>query len=160
MASRPTARKSTLQRFAWLAGNWAGTNTLWLDPAGPPQPSDSVMIVGTKGKGRFVTFTYTWADESEPQDGLIVFSFEEDRNVISAHWLDSFHTGNKVIPFEGGAESGGAVLVRGTYQAPPGPDWGWTIRIEPGTDSFRIVMHNVSPDGREDLAVEAVYQRS
>ena len=159
METKRTARKSTLQRFAWLAGNWAGPNKLWRDPEEPPQVSDSVMVVGTKGKGRFVTLTYTWATEDEPQDGLIVFAFDDERNVITAHWLDSFHTGNKVIPFEGGAEPGGGVLVRGTYEAPPGPDWGWTIRVEPGDDTFRVVMHNIWPNGREDLAVEAVYAK-
>ncbi len=160
MERKPTARKSTLQRFAWLAGNWAGTNQLWLDPEGPGRESHSIMVVGTKGKGRFVTFTYTWANEDEPQDGLVVFAFDDDRNVITAHWLDSFHTGNKVIQFEGGAEPGGAVLVRGTYKVPPGPDWGWTIRVEPGDDAFRILMHNVWPEGREDRAVEAIYKRA
>jgi hypothetical protein len=160
MDAKPTARKSALQRFAWLAGQWAGTNKLWLDPEDPARVSESIMIVGTKGKGRFVTFTYTWANLEEPQDGLIVFAFDDDRNVITAHWLDSFHTGDKVMPFEGGAEQGGAVLVRGSYAVPPGPEWGWTIRIEPGDDTFRIVMHNIWPNGREDLAVEATYTRT
>lgn len=153
-------RKSTLSRFSWLAGNWAGTNRLWLDPEEPARDSESIMVVGTKGKGRFVTFTYTWANGEEPQDGLLVFAFDEERNAITAHWLDSFHTGDKVMAFEGGAVEGGAVLVRGTYAAPPGPDWGWTIRVEPGDDSFRIVMHNIWPEGREELAVEAQYART
>jgi len=151
--------KGTLQRFAWLAGNWAGTNKLWLDPTQPAQESESVMVVGTKGKGRFVTFTYTWATD-EPQDGLLVFSFDDAKNVITAHWLDSFHTGEKVMPFEGRAEPGGTVLVRGSYEAPSGPPWGWTIRVEPGDDAFSIVMHNISPEGEEFLAVQAEYTRA
>ena len=153
-----TTRRSTLQRFAWLAGNWAGTNKLWLDPAKPAQESESVMVVGTKGKGRFVTFTYTWATD-EPQDGLLVFAFDEEKNIITAHWLDSFHTGGKVMAFEGGAEQGGSVLVRGSYDAPSGPPWGWTIGVEPDDGTFRIVMHNVSPEGERFLAVEAHYRR-
>jgi hypothetical protein len=48
-------------------------------------------------------------------------------------------------------QQGGAVLVRGSYGVPPGPDWGWTIRV---------VMHNIWPNGREDLAVEATYTRT
>jgi len=152
-------RRSTLQRFTWLAGNWAGTNKLWLDPEQPAQECESILVVGTKGKGRFVTFTYTWATADEPQDGLLVFAFDDQKNAITAHWLDSFHTGEKVIPFEGGATAGGAVLVRGSYKAPSGPDWGWTIRVEPGDDTLRIVMHNVSPNGEEALAVEATYRK-
>ena len=45
-SNRPT-RKNTLSRFAWLAGNWSGTNTLWLDPEKPAHESESIMVVGT-----------------------------------------------------------------------------------------------------------------
>jgi len=46
---------------------------------------------------------------------------------------------------------------RGSYAAPPGPDWGWRTVIEiPDDDSFRMVMYNVSPEGKEELAVNAV----
>ncbi len=143
-----------------LVGSWAGPNVLWVDPRLPERRSDSVMVVGTKGNGRFVTFTYTWADDDSPHDGLIVFGFDDDRQVVTAHWFDSWHTGNKVMQFEGAAEAGGAVLVRGTYPAPTGPDWGWAIRIEPGNDAFQMIMHNVSPEGEEALAVDARYART
>jgi hypothetical protein len=57
-----------------------------------------------------------------------------------------------------GAE--GIVSVKGSYAAPSGPDWGWQIDIEPQTaDAFRISMHNLSPDGKAELAVEAAYTR-
>jgi len=143
-----------------LAGSWAGPSKLWVDPRLPERASDSVMIVGTKGNGRFVTFTYTWADDGEPHDGLIVFGFDDERGAITAHWFDSWHTGNKVMQFEGTAETGGTVVVRGTYVAPAGPDWGWTIRVEPGDDAFQLIMHNITPDGDEALAVEARYERA
>jgi hypothetical protein len=53
--------------------------------------------------------------------------------------------------------------VRGTYAAPPGPDWGWRIDVTPDGDKLRIEMHNVWPEeqgGKEELAVEAVYGRA
>ncbi len=80
--------------------------------------------------------------------------------MITAHWLDSFHTDGKVMAFEGSAEPGGAVVVHGSYDAPSGPPWGWTIRVESGGDTFRIVMHNVSPEGEQFPAVEADYARN
>ena len=54
----------------------------------------------------------------------------------------------------------GSVSIQGSYAAPPGPDWGWRILIEPRqADSFWMVMYNISPEGREALAVEATYAR-
>jgi hypothetical protein len=51
--------------------------------------------------------------------------------------------------------------VRGSYAAPPGPDWGWRIEITPDGRTLRIVMFNIWPDGsREDLAAEASYTRA
>ena len=50
--------------------------------------------------------------------------------------------------------------VRGTYAAPPGPDWGWRIDVTPAGDTLRVVMYNVWPQeqgGKEELAVEAEY---
>jgi Protein of unknown function (DUF1579) len=67
---------------------------------------------------------------------------------------------DKPMKSEGPASSE-SVDVRGSYAAPPGPDWGWRTVIETaGTDSFRMVMHNVSPDGQEYLAVDAEYHRA
>jgi hypothetical protein len=51
--------------------------------------------------------------------------------------------------------------VAGTYAAPPGPDWGWRITIEPQSPAaFRLRMYNISPAGPSDLAVEAIYART
>jgi hypothetical protein len=59
------------------------------------------------------------------------------------------------------ATGGDSIDVRGSYAAPPGPNWGWRTVIEtPDDDSLRIVMYNVSPEGKEDLAVDAVYRRA
>ena len=65
----------------------------------------------------------------------------------------------KVMPFAGTART--AVFdLHGTYAAPPGPDWGWRITIRSGSASeLQIIMHNISPEGQEDLAVQANYQR-
>ena len=61
---------------------------------------------------------------------------------------------------EGSAEDDGTVSFRGTYAAPPGPDWGWQITIEPkGEDAFRFLMYNITPEGEKELAVEVVYSR-
>jgi hypothetical protein len=150
---------AAVEDLANLTGRWAGPNKLWLEPDKPERRSDATMAVAVAGQGRFVTFTYTWADSEKPQDGLLVVGFEKDRGVVTGHWLDSWHNSDKVMRLEGEATSDGGIRIRGSYPAPPGPDWGWTIAIEPGADRFRLIMHNVWPEGREDLAVEAVFTR-
>ena len=53
-----------------LVGSWTGHNTLhvpWLDP--PQRKSDASASLSTIVIDKFVTITYTWADEGEPHEG-------------------------------------------------------------------------------------------
>jgi hypothetical protein len=60
----------------------------------------------------------------------------------------------------GSEQPDGTVSVIGHYAAPPGLDWGWRITIQPQTaDQFKLLMHNITPDGEEMLAVEAIFSR-
>jgi hypothetical protein len=68
---------------------------------------------------------------------------------------------DKVMTCEGPASDAGSLDVRGSYAAPPGPDWGWRTVIETGEeDSLQMLMYNVTPDGQEVPAVDAVYRRA
>ena len=55
-----------------------------------------------------------------------------------------------------GPGSDGPIAVRGSYAAPPGPDWGWRIGIAPGGDALRITHADIDAEGTEDRAVEGV----
>ena len=81
--------------------------------------------------------------------------------VVTAHWVDTWHVGDGVMSCQGTAETDGSITVLGSYPAPPGPDWGWRIVVQPqdGT-ALRMVMYNITPDGDESLAVEADYTRT
>jgi hypothetical protein len=58
----------------------------------------------------------------------------------------------------GSAKGEGGISVQGSYPAPPGPDWGWRIVVEPREGAgFRLEMRNVTPEGEEAIAVEAEY---
>ena len=61
---------------------------------------------------------------------------------------------------EGTVDEHGCVSVLGSYEAPPDPDWGWRIEVVPEGKSLRIIMHNISPDEQEVLAVRATYERT
>ncbi|MBX3050922.1 MAG: DUF1579 family protein [Caldilineaceae bacterium] len=141
-----------------LLGQWRGENRLWLDPDNPPALSETTALVESIAQDKFVTLRYTWADDGNPQDGLLLLGAESDDGSVQAVWVDSWHMDRVQMQFWGAVGPDGVVSVAGSYAAPPGPDWGWRIVIEPRQgDSFRLLMYNVTPEEEEQLAVEAVY---
>ena len=141
-----------------LAGKWHGTNQLWLEPNEPVRESVGTAVFKLTAQGKFATLEYTWADEGQPQSGLLLFG--SDGQQINATWVDYWHMQDAMLSCIGAAEPDGAIWVRGNYAAPPGPDWGWKIAIQPQTNNkFLFIMHNISPEGEEMLAVEVVFTR-
>jgi hypothetical protein len=146
--------------FNELIGAWQGTNRLWLDPEEPARESESSALITLAAQGQFATIQYTWADGGRPQDGLIVLGRETQGDLLKAAWIDSWHMGDKLMVSEGLVEPDGSIWVMGTYAVPSEPDWGWRISIDSiAKDTFRMTMHNISPDGADMLAVEALYAR-
>lgn len=151
---------SVSARLKDLAGNWIGKNRLWLSPNDSVRESDSTAFVGLAARGRFLTVAYTWVCEGELQEGFLLLGAEKD-GPIKAVWVDSWHMSDVIMHCSGAEDDRGSISVVGHYAAPPGPDWGWRTVIDPTDGSrLRIVMYNVPPGGREELAVEAVYSRS
>ena len=143
-----------------LIGEWQGTKQLYLAP--PPEPalsSPSRLSVASVAEGSFLQFTYDWTYEGANQSGVLLFGYEE-QNAASAAWVDSFHMSTKIMSCIGRAADRSADF-RGSYEAPPGPDWGWRITVRSvSATELQIVMHNISPEGQEDLAVQMGYTRS
>jgi hypothetical protein len=143
-----------------LTGEWQGTKQLYLEPPpAAPQSSPSTLSVTPVAGGSFLQFNYTWSFEGEQQTGVLLFGYDED-NGASAAWVDSFHMSSKIFVCAGQVAEGSAKML-GSYAAPPGPDWGWRITLRSvSATEFQIVMHNISPEGQEDLAVQIDYARS
>jgi Protein of unknown function (DUF1579) len=141
------------------AGRWAGTNRLQDPHANIAGDSPATAVLTPVLGGRFLRLDYTWAYRGAPQEGSILFG-GDPAGALTAHWIDTWHMGDLVMACRGAVEAGGVVSVRGSYAAPPGPDWGWRIDLYPGADKLRVVMFNIWPDGREELAVEATYTRA
>ena len=84
---------------------------------------------------------------------------ERPEDLVKAIWVDSWHMGDTFMLCQGRPRPARRPLVQGSYAAPPGPDWGWRIILEPGEgDTLRLVMVNIDPRGKEMLAVEAQYR--
>lgn len=145
-----------------LIGAWAGNNLLrlsWLTP--PDHNSPSNLSVAQAAKGKFLTFTYTWSHEDIAQEGLLVLGYDTQQEVVTAAWVDSWHMSSKIMSCQGTIDQQGVIDLRGSYEAPPGPDWGWRIVITAlSGKELQIVMYNCSPEGVEELAVQADYKRA
>src|SRR5262245_35269046 len=142
------------------AGSWRGTSTLQDPHAGVAAESPSTAVVSPIPDG--ARLDYAWSYQGKPQQGSILFGTDEEAGAVTARWTDTWHTGNQPMACSGPMPGGSTLSVRGTYAAPPGPDWGWRIDVTPDGDELRIGMHNVWPQeqgGKEELAVEAVYGR-
>jgi hypothetical protein len=142
------------------AGSWRGTSKLHDPNTGKPDDSRSTLIVTPVLGGRFVRLDYGWSYQEKPQEGSLLLGFDRKADTATAHWIDTWHMSSKVMACNGPGTDGSTISLRGSWAAPPGPDWGWRIDVTAG-DELRIVMWNVWPDGsREDLAVEATYTRA
>jgi len=144
-----------------LIGEWTGANLLrlgWLTP--PDHVSQTRLSVAPVAKGKFLTFTYTWSHEDTAHEGMILLGYHKDQGVATAAWVDSWHMSSKIMSCQGAIDEQGVISLRGSYEAPPGPDWGWRITITANSGrELQIVMHNCSPGGAEELAVQADYTR-
>jgi hypothetical protein len=108
----------------------------------------------------FVTIAYTWSDGDAPQSGLLLLGGTSDPEGAMAVWLDSWHSAPAWMTLSGNVGDDDVVGPTGSYAAPPGPDWGWQIHIDPGDGkSGRITMHNVMPGEAAYEAVEVTYDR-
>jgi hypothetical protein len=142
-----------------LIGDWTGKNLLrlsWLTPS--DYFSSSHLSVAQAARGKFLIFHYGWDHENEPQEGTLLVGHDK-QNIATAAWVDSWHMNSNVMFCQGSVTAQGIIDLRGSYKAPPGPDWGWRIIITAGScDTLQITMYNCSPDGTEELAVQADYK--
>ena len=151
---------SALVEITGLLGKWQGTNNLWLSPEDPVRKSVSDAEIKTTAQDQFTEIRYTWTFEGVTQEGRLILGKEVGTGRVRAAWFDTWHMRDQFMVCEGASEEKGTVWVAGSYAAPPGPDWGWRITIEQREGSvLNFLMHNISPEGEEMLAVEAKYTR-
>ena len=149
-----------LARISRLTGRWMGSYRLIVNPSEPIRVSESTARVMPDPGGQSTRIDYTWEYEEAPQNGTLSIGSDKSRDRLTVAWTDTWHMRDQPLSSEGPA-SDDVLEVRGSSPAPSGPDWGWRTRIEVlDADSFRMAMYNVTPDGQEYLAVDAVYHRA
>ena len=152
---------NALDRLAACAACWRGSNRLHDPRTGRPDDTESTLVLGTLLDGKFIRLDYPCSYQGTAQEGSILIGYQPERGKATAHWIDSWHMSDRVMACEGAVEDDESIAVRGSYPAPPGPDWGWRIVLRPADGSgLQIVMYNVTPDGHDALAVETTFARA
>lgn len=146
---------ATRESAAQLAGEWSGSNKLWLEPGTPVRESDATARIGSTANGQFLQLAYDWADQGSPHSGLLVLRIVDGPGPVDIVWVDSFHTMRAFMQFartESVAEGWNAST---TWSVGDGPDWGWRIEVTcPSPDELLIRMFITTPTGEESPAVE------
>lgn len=144
-----------------LVGSWTGANRLYLSWLPNPEFHSPSRLTATRlMQDRYLQMTYEWSHERERHEGLLLLGHDTEANVITAAWTDSWHQRKQLMFCRGSPDSDDVIKVVGEYEAPQGPPWKWRITIEPlGARELRMTMHNITPEGKEDLAVLTEYRR-
>lgn len=147
--------------FSSLSGEWKGSKHLYLNgESGPVKTSNARMTIAKAARESFLLLVYSWKYETDPHEGLLMLGYDDKQQSATAAWGDSWHMRKSILHCAGKIDATGACNVLGHYQAPPGPDWGWRIVLATrDQDAIELVMHNISPEGQEDLAVRMALAR-
>lgn len=154
-------------RLAQLVGEWEGTTRTWLEPGQGPDESPWRGTMRLALDGRFVVHEYEGSIQGKPLSGVAMYGYHLDRDRWEMAWIDSFHNGTAVMFSTGGSGEGegegdgeGGFKVLGSFEAPPGPRWGWRTEIAaPEADRVVITHYVITPEGREAKGMETEYRR-
>lgn len=152
---------NVLEHLVTCAGQWRGSSRLYDPRSSRPEDSPATATITPVLGGRFVRIEYTWGHQGEPQEGSMLIGLDPKAHLVSTQWIDTWHMGRAVMSCVGTARDAQAFSVRGSYAAPPGPDWGWRIDVDMSHPRMlRLTMTNISPEGTETIAVEASLTQS
>lgn len=87
-----------LGKLAGCSGSWAGTSRLTDPSMNVSDDSPSTAELTPLLDGSFVRLDYTWAYQGDGQEGSLLIGFETGPAVVTAHWVDTWHMGEAVMP--------------------------------------------------------------
>lgn len=158
-ATAPFQATSEHRLLLSFVGMWSGPTKLWLDPAAPPTETTTELEGESVLGGRWLRLTYTGTAFEKPHAGEMLVGFHKDPGQYELAWVDSSHTGSAIMLSRGKVSSTGLVNVLGDYLAGD-QRWGWrTLLSRPSDNELLMEAFNVTPDGKEELAIQSRLQR-
>jgi hypothetical protein len=149
---------NAFDKLLTCTGTWEGVTRLQFSAAEPMHESPSLIVVTPLLRGTFIRLDQTWTWEGKEQLGSLLIGHDPKSQTATLHWIDTFHNGLRVMACAGNFNAQGALIVLGSYPAPPGPDWGWRIEIPTIKERrIKIDMFNIDPTGKEDGGVWAEF---
>jgi hypothetical protein len=147
-----------------FAGAWRGTSRLLMHgPNGLEEfVSETSLRASVELGGLLLEVRYDWSHEGETRHGLLVAGFDPKGGTVNAAWMDTFHQRAGLMICTGDeAPAASGFLVKGSFAAPEGPPWGWTIGLRLDAEGRLLFeMDIITPAGESAPAVRAEYQRS
>jgi hypothetical protein len=131
-------------RFGRLAGTWQGSNGFRLMPTDELYEAPAAAELSTPAGGHDLVLTYGWTHPDDgSQDGvLMVGSPDDEGQVVTAAWGDSWHQKPDLRVF-----TGTLTERRLEVTADYGGGWRWVISLDGGRDDrLTLTMYNVVPE--------------
>ena len=147
-----------------LCGEWqCEAARTWFEPDVLGDESAWRGSISMSPCGRFAVHNYRGKLCGEDLIGQAIIGYSRGRDRYEIAWIDSCHNGSTIMYSTGGEFEPGSrsFSVLGTYpDGQKGPEWGWRSEWEIiGPDSIACRHYNIDLEGKEALAVEAIYKR-
>lgn len=143
-----------------VRGVWSGTYKVWLKPGNPTSSSDIRLTVQSIANSHYFLITYYWFWKNKKQEGVFLIGGQD--SAVYVTWGDSWHQQPKPMNCTGTYKSEtNSFDFTGSYDTGPDtPQWGWRTEFIKKNDKTLIMRaYNITPEGEEALAVEAIMEK-
>ena len=145
-------------------GEWSGLTNLhlsWLPEDQKITESSSSLVLKSGCESSFITLNYDWMYEGKTEQGVLIACRKNSGDEATGGWTDSWHMSGAVMSLVGTGSDSKPLKLSGEYAVEGHPNWGWRLELSltpNGQLSFK--MFNISPEGDEEWAVDAIYDRA
>jgi hypothetical protein len=148
------------KHLAAMAGNWAYSGKMWMDPSAPPMEtagtSTCTMILG----GRYLQQEVSGYFQGTEFKGYGLIGYDKLAHQLRSVWVDNMGTGMMIMT--GTCDETGKVFT--SYGEIKDPTKGQAQKIKAvttiiGPDEMKDEMFMILPDGKEIKNMEMIYKR-